>query len=83
MTLAEKLAQILQIKGRLLTAIGEKDVSISAATPFSAYPDRIRAISTGGVGYTLRAAYNQCNTAVSMTVCHPAVTFTAAEEKET
>lgn len=80
MTLAEKLSAVLQIKGRLLSAIGAKGVSISEATPFSAYPDRIAAISTGGIGCTIGASYDQCNAVTHLTVQYPAVQISAAAE---
>ena len=80
MTLAEKLSAILRIKGQLLSAIGAKGVSISAATPFSAYPDRIAAISAGGISCTLHASHNQCTAVTHLTVQYPTVQISAAAE---
>ena len=80
MTIAEKLTEVLQIKHRIRTAIGEKGAPIDRATPFSAYPDRIAAIPTGGISCALATACSQNNRQTGFSVPFPGVQLTVTAE---
>lgn len=47
-TTADKLSAILRSKERIRTAIEDKGVACDIAVPLSKYPDKIKAISSGG-----------------------------------
>lgn len=49
-TIAEKLARLAETKADIKSALEEKGQTVTDSEPFSAYPDKIRAISGGGAG---------------------------------
>lgn len=78
-TTADKLAKLAETKEAIRTAIENKGVAVADSEPFSAYPERINSISSGGVGksmlninITLDGAVNAITEGATITITNNA-----------